>query len=32
MKDEKTVLFPGYRIVVPADFENWLEKMASEGL
>lgn len=31
MKDEKTVLFPGYRNVVPADFENWLEKMASEG-
>lgn len=31
MKDKKTVLFPVYRMVVPADFENWLEKMASEG-
>jgi hypothetical protein len=31
MKDEKTVLFPVYRMVVPAVFENWLEKMASDG-
>jgi len=31
MSDKKTVLFPVYRMVVPADFENWLEKMASEG-
>lgn len=31
MKDRKIVLFPGYRYVVPADFERWLEKMASAG-
>ena len=31
MKDKKIVLFPGYRYVVPADFERWLEKMASAG-
>ena len=31
MKDKKIVLFPGFRHVVPADFESWLEKMASAG-
>ncbi len=31
MKDRKVVLLPAFRHVVPADFERWLEKMASEG-
>lgn len=31
MKDKKTVLLSGYRNVIPADFESWLEKMAADG-
>jgi uncharacterized membrane protein (DUF485 family) len=31
MKDSKIVLFPAFRYVVPADFENWLEGMAEKG-
>jgi len=31
MTGKKTVMFPAFRRVVPSDFENWLEQMASEG-
>jgi hypothetical protein len=31
MKIKKFVFFPAFKRVVPADFENWLEKMAAEG-
>jgi hypothetical protein len=31
MKDKMTVLFPVWRHVVPADLEDWLERMAAEG-
>jgi hypothetical protein len=31
MKDKKIVWFSAFRHVVPADYENWLEKMAAEG-
>lgn len=31
MKDKRTVWLPGFRNVVPAGFERWLEQMASEG-
>ncbi|MFA5375566.1 MAG: DUF2812 domain-containing protein [Dehalococcoidia bacterium] len=33
MKDKKTVLFSAFRggNVVPANFENWFERMAAEG-
>jgi Protein of unknown function (DUF2812) len=31
MKDKKIVWFSAFRRVIPADYENWLEKMAAEG-
>jgi uncharacterized membrane protein (DUF485 family) len=31
MKDDKYVWFSAFRRVVPADYEDWLEKMAAEG-
>jgi hypothetical protein len=31
MNDKKVVWFSAFRHVAPADYENWLEKMAAEG-
>lgn len=31
MKTKKTVFFSAFKRVVPSDFENWLEDMASKG-
>ena len=31
MSDQKTVLFPVFRHILPSDYENWLEQMAAEG-
>jgi hypothetical protein len=31
MNEKKVVWFSAFRRVVPADYENWLEKMAAEG-
>ena len=31
MSDQKTVLFPAFRYILPSDYENWLEQMAAEG-
>jgi len=31
MSDQKTVLFPAFRHILPSDYENWLEQMAAEG-
>jgi len=30
-EDEKVVWFSAFRHVVPADYENWLEKMAARA-
>lgn len=31
MKDTKTVYLSGFRNVVPADYENWIEQLALQG-
>jgi len=31
MKTKRIVFFPFFKRVIPADFENWLEKMAADG-
>jgi hypothetical protein len=31
MKDKKTILFSAFRNLLPSDYENWLERMASKG-
>ncbi|HUV52964.1 MAG TPA: DUF2812 domain-containing protein [Dehalococcoidia bacterium] len=31
MKNSKIVLFSAFRYLVPSDYENWLERMATEG-
>ena len=31
MSDKKIVLFSAFRHVVPSDYEDWFEQMASEG-
>lgn len=31
MKNSKTIWFSAFKRVVPADYENWLERLASEG-
>ncbi len=31
MSDRKCVLFSAFRYLLPSDYENWLERMATEG-
>ncbi|HSN93479.1 MAG TPA: DUF2812 domain-containing protein [Anaerolineaceae bacterium] len=31
MSNQKTILFPLFKHILPSDFESWLEQMAAEG-
>lgn len=31
MNNQKTILFPLFKHILPSDYENWLEQMAAEG-